>query len=89
MTLQRLRRRIDRIDLTLLALLNERGRLAQKAGQAKRRQGRPVFDGQREAQILRRLKAANAGPFPSGSITQIFRSILSASRKLEHPKARR
>ncbi|MBI3318780.1 MAG: chorismate mutase [Candidatus Omnitrophica bacterium] len=83
MTLNQLRKRIDRIDLRLLALLSRRAGLVLQVGRLKQGQGRPVFDGWREKMVLRRLVRANGGPFPSRSVERIFRDILAFSRKLE------
>lgn len=83
MTLNRLRKQIDRIDRRLLTLLNQRARLALRVGEMKRRQGRPLLDQRREAQILRRVKLANAGPFSSRTIEGIFRQILRSCRRLQ------
>ena len=78
-----LRERIDRLDLQLLRLLNQRAVLALRVGQLKRQQGRPVFDRRREAEVLRRLTRANPGPFSSTSVAALFRDILRHSRQLE------
>ena len=89
MNLQSLRKRIDRLDLQLLRLLNQRAALAVRVGQIKRRHGQPVFDKRREAEVLRRLSRANPGPFPSAAIRRMFRDILRQSRKLEATKSQR
>ncbi len=83
MTLKQLRKQIDRIDHLLLRLLNERADFVLRIGELKKRQGRPVFDGQREAEVLRRLKSANGGPLPAEAIKQIFHAVLRQSRRLE------
>ena len=82
-TLNRLRRQIDRIDQSLLRLLNRRATLAVRIGNLKRKQGLPVFDSRREKQVLGRLKRTNGGPLPAGSIRRIFHQILACNRKLE------
>ena len=83
MTLKQLRRQIDRIDLQLLQLLNKRADYVLRIGELKKREGRPIFDGQREAEVLGRLKRANEGPLPAGSVQEIFRAVLQHSRRLE------
>lgn len=81
--LQRIRQRIDAIDDELLRLLAERARLAQEVGRLK--QGNHVYRPEREAQVLRRLRAANPGPLSDESVARLFREIMSACRALEHP----
>ena len=83
MTLDQLRRRIDRTDLQLLRLLNQRAAAAVRIGQFKKRQGLPVYDGRREGKLLRRLLRKNPGPLSSASVRGIFREILRTSRRLQ------
>jgi chorismate mutase/prephenate dehydratase len=78
-----LRARIDAVDRELLALLNQRARLAQQVGELKKRDGTPVFRPEREAQVIDGLKAANPGPLLAASVAPIWREIMSACRALE------
>lgn len=78
-----LRKRIDRLDLKLLQLLNARATLALRVGRIKRQRGLPVFDGLREELVLRQVAKANHGPLPRMSLRKIFREILRQSRQLE------
>ena len=80
-----LRGRIDRLDLELLALLNQRASLALEVGEVKRREGSVAFRPEREAQVIDGLKAANPGPLASASVSPIWREIMSACRALETP----
>ena len=82
------RARIDRIDERILALLNQRARIAQRIGRRKARNS--AADGadgfwvpSREKRILGRLCALNAGPLSGEVVRGIFREIISASRALE------
>ncbi len=80
--LTRLRDRIDNIDEEVLRLLNERARLAQDIGHLKKGS---IYRAEREAQVVRRLQAANTGPLPAESISVLFKEIMSACRALEQP----
>lgn len=80
-----LRERIDEVDRELLALLNQRMRLAQEVGEIKKAEGSGVFRPEREAQVIDGLKADNPGPLPRDSVAPIWREIMSASRALETP----
>lgn len=77
-----LRGRIDAIDDEVLRLLNERARLAQDIGHLK---NGIVYKPEREAQVVRRMQAANAGPLPAESVSVLYREIMSACRALEQP----
>jgi len=79
-----LRGKIDQIDDSLLALINERARKAMKVGNKKPGQKADiVYRPEREAQILQRLQQANSGPLESVVVERLFREIISACRAIE------
>ena len=82
-TLEQLRKRIDRLDERLLMLLNRRGQLALRAGRIKKRRGKRLFDSARERIVLRQLLRANGGPLPPSAVRAIYREILKQIRRLE------
>ena len=81
--LQPLREQIDAIDAQLLALLNQRARVAQQVGHVKAETNAPVFRPEREAQVLARIAQTNPGPLQSSDLQSIFREVMSACRALE------
>ena len=81
--LKPLREQIDKIDAQLLALLNQRARVAQEVGHVKAETNAPVFRPEREAQVLAREATNNPGPLPSSDLQTIFREVMSACRALE------
>ena len=83
MTLEQLRKRIDRVDRKILVLLNERASVARRVGGLKRRQDLPIFDGKRESSILRRIARSNGGPLSSAAVREIFQAILRHNRRLQ------
>ena len=78
--LQKLRTEIDEIDDELLKLISRRAQIAQTIGRLK--QGN-IYRPEREAQVLRRIKEANAGPLSSETAARLFREIMSACLSLE------
>ncbi|MEW5769712.1 MAG: prephenate dehydratase [Pseudomonadota bacterium] len=78
--LLRLREQIDALDEQVLALLNQRGRLAQAVGHLK---NGIIYKPEREAQVIARLQAANPGPVTAESVAVVFKEIMSACRSLE------
>ena len=80
--LLRLRTGIDRIDSEVLALINERARLAQRIGEIK--QG-AIYRPEREAQVLARVAAENPGPLANEAVQRIVREVMSACLALESP----
>ena len=85
MNLDDWRSRINDLDNQILQLLTQRAEAALQIGDLKRRQEAPTYAPEREAEILRRLTALNAGPLPADSIAAIWREILSGCRALESP----
>ena len=81
--LEGLRRDIDAIDHQILVKLNERARLVQQVGDLKRSRQAPVYVASRERDLIAKLRADNAGPFPQTAIRPVFREIISATRSLE------
>ncbi len=82
--LKALRSTIDDVDRRLVQLLNERARLAQQIGELKQAEGAPVYRPEREAEVLRRVAAGNAGPLSDAGLLAVFREVISACRSLEH-----
>jgi chorismate mutase/prephenate dehydratase len=85
MNLDDWRSRINELDTQILHLLNQRAEAALSVGDLKRRQERPSYVPEREAEILSRLAAASAGPLPVAAVRAVWTEILSACRALEGP----
>ena len=81
-----LRVQIDALDAQLLALLNQRARVAEQVGEVKKREGTPFFRPDRVAQVIEKMRAANTGPLKSKHIDSIWREIMSACLALEAPQ---
>ncbi|WLT32079.1 prephenate dehydratase [Geothrix sp. PMB-07] len=85
--LAQLRQGIDAVDDQVLALLNRRAALAAEVGRLKAEVAPSALFHvpKREREILARLEAANAGPFPDAAVRTIFQEIMSACLSLEKP----
>ncbi len=86
--LQLRRKQIDLLDAELLRLVNERAVIANELAAIKKDSGLPVYDGEREQQILDRVCEENQGPLESQSIASIFRCIIRESRRVEEVSMR-
>lgn len=75
------RNQIDRIDLKLLTLLNQRLSIALEIGRIKRRRGEKIYNPKREDDILKRLCRINRGPLREEDLMKIFRKIMLICRK--------
>jgi len=81
--LNQFRAQINRLDDELLTLVNRRAALAQQIGHLK--EDGVVLRPEREAQVVRRLQAANAGPLSNAAIAALFTEVMSQCRALEAP----
>jgi chorismate mutase len=78
--MQRLRIQVDRIDLKLLQLLQQRTKLSRRIGETKRRHGAVIYVPEREREVLSRVTHLSRGKLPPRAAVAIFREILSSSR---------
>ena len=82
-----IRNRINDIDEQIQALINERARFAQQVGVAKGKLASAVdyYRPEREAEILRTIKARNEGPLRDEEMLRLFREIMSACLAQQEP----
>jgi chorismate mutase/prephenate dehydratase len=86
MTLEQLRREIDRIDDRLLDLYNERLKIVQEVGRLKNSTGAPIYRPEREREILERLKRRNreqGGLLSDETIEALFLELFAVARNYE------
>lgn len=83
--LQKLREKIDKIDDTLVDLLNERARIVVEVGNIKKNEKLEFHSPSREREIIERLIKRNIGPFPEDTLKAVYREILTSSLSLERP----
>src|SRR5947209_8470084 len=82
-TLRHLRTQIDRLDLHILKLVNERASLAAEIGRVKNDHGTEVFSPAREEEVFKNVLDASKGPLDANTVRAIFREIMSGSRALQ------
>ncbi len=85
MALEDLRKQIDALDEQIVDLLNQRARIVIEIGKIKNAQGTPVYSPDREKAVLEKVRNANRGPLPNGTIEAIYRELMSGSFALEKP----
>src|SRR5471030_1201566 len=78
--MQRLRQQVDRIDLKMLRLLQQRTKLSGQIGKMKRRHGAVIYVPERERELVTRLTRLNKGQLPPRAIAALYREIMSSSR---------
>jgi chorismate mutase len=83
MTIDDWRRRIDELDRKLVELLNERSRCALEIGRIKHEAGLPVYQPDREKEVLANAEQHNQGPLPGAAIRRLFERIVDEARSVE------
>ncbi len=77
------RRRIDEIDRKLVELLNERSQCALEIGRIKQAEKMPLYQPDREAEVLANAERVNSGPLTDGAIRRLFERIIDEARSAE------
>ena len=88
MTLSDWRRRIDNIDRKLVELLNERSRCALEIGKIKQAEHLPLYQPEREREVLENAENANPGPLSDAAIRRLFERIIDEARSAEREAMR-
>jgi chorismate mutase/prephenate dehydratase len=84
--LKSLRAQIDKLDVQILKLVNERASLAAEVGRHKVEQGEDIFSPAREEEVLQNVLQAHEkqkGALGQVCIRAIFREIMSGARALQ------
>jgi chorismate mutase/prephenate dehydratase len=81
--LKHLRANIDKLDLQILKLINDRAGLAAEIGKVKNDHGAEVFSPAREEEVLKNVLEANKGPLDEATVRAVYREIMSGSRALQ------
>ena len=86
LTIEDLRSRIDVIDEQLVRLLNVRVACAVEVGRLKHEAGVPIYQPDREAQVLARVRKSAtdlAGPLTAEAVVRIFERVIDEARRAE------
>jgi chorismate mutase len=88
MNLSDWRRRIDDLDKKLVELLNERSRCALEIGKIKHAERLPLYQPEREKEVLENVERSNAGPLSDAAIRRVFERIIDEARAAERDAMR-
>jgi chorismate mutase-like protein len=84
MTLDDLRKDIDRVDEVLVRLLNERARCVCEIGRLKKELDIEIYQPDREKQVLQHVRTvASEGPLGPDAVARLFERIIDEARRLE------
>jgi chorismate mutase len=83
MSLSDWRHRIDEIDRQLVELLNARSHCALEIGKLKQAAKLPLYQPDREKEVLQNAERANPGPLSNAAIRRLFERIIDEARAAE------
>jgi chorismate mutase len=83
MNLSDWRRRIDELDRKLVELLNERSQCALEIGKLKQQENLPLYQPEREKEVLQNAERSNRGPLSDAAIRRLFERIIDEARAAE------
>ncbi|MGA9528158.1 MAG: chorismate mutase [Terriglobales bacterium] len=77
------RDKIDDLDRRLVALLNERATAAVEIGRLKRTARLPVYEPQREKEVVANVQQSSKGPLSPRDLAQIYERIIDVMRSIQ------
>ena len=83
MNLSDWRHRIDEIDKKLVELLNARSQCALEIGKLKQAAKIPLYQPDRENEVLANAESNNSGPLTDAAIRRLFERIIDEARAAE------
>ena len=82
-SMDRLRFRIDELDIELLKILNERAKCVTEIGKIKHKEKKDVLVPLREKEVLDRLLTVNKGPMTDVMVMYLFQQIIDVLKDLQ------
>ncbi|ADU31516.1 bifunctional 3-deoxy-7-phosphoheptulonate synthase/chorismate mutase [Evansella cellulosilytica] len=87
--LEELRDQLDKVNLQLMEVINERASLVKEIGRVKSAQGLNRFDPVRERKMLDLIAENNKGPFETSTLQHLFKQIFKASLEIQEDDHRK
>ena len=80
------REEIDRLDLELLRILNQRTAVVERIGRIKQELQLAIYEPKREEQVFENVTGHNHGPLPHDAVKRIFERIIDEMRTVQKLK---
>jgi chorismate mutase len=77
------RKKIDVLDRQLAALLNERANAAIEIGRLKRNTNLPIYEPDREREVIANVQRASHGPLAARDLAQIYERVMDVMRSIQ------
>jgi chorismate mutase len=87
--LQACREQIDRIDIGIVALINERTKVVEEIGRVKQALQMAIYEPKREEQVFANITANNKGPLPDDAVKRMFERIIDEMRTVQRLKMKK
>lgn len=87
--IEKWRKKIDKVDIKIVRLLNRRARYADEIGKIKQELNLPIYSPERENQVIKNVVKHNFGPLSDMAIKRLYERIIDESRRLERESAER
>jgi chorismate mutase-like protein len=83
--IKKIRRHIDRIDTVIITALAERMSLMPEIAEYKKKNNVPIFDEEREVEIMKNLKRIAKGHgLDEGFVEEVFLSLFNESKRIQN-----
>lgn len=90
LNLEALREEIDKIDEVIVRLLDSRARVAYSIGRLKHQMGKPVYEPQREKDVIAHVRQINESlndPLDGDVIARFYERIIDEMRRIQRIEA--
>jgi len=77
------RKKIDELDRKLVELLNQRAAAAIEIGRLKRNTDLPIYEPERELEVISNAQRVNGGPLVERDLAQIYERIMDVMRSIQ------
>ena len=77
------RKKIDEIDLKLVALLNQRSQCSIEIGKIKKTLNVEIYDPRREETVIENVRKVSSGPLTQEAVQRLFERIVDESRRAQ------
>jgi chorismate mutase len=84
--LVRCREEIDKLDLALLRILNQRTTIVERIGRIKQELRLAIYEPKREDQVFDNVVGHNRGPLSHAAVKRIFERIIDEMRTVQKEK---
>lgn len=87
--LQACREEIDKIDVGIVDLINDRTRIVEEIGRIKQELAMAIYEPKREEQVFANITSNNKGPLPDDAVKRMFERIIDEMRNVQRLKMKK